>query len=164
MINTNSISRPRSRINSDDIELLFTPSHIDSINSSNSLLSINIDNYSTFSNENNCFVCMEEEELNPENTNEDVFRRELPISLFNIDTSVRQCDCNGIIHMRCLKDWLKQSNTCPVCRTPYKSNIIIVESVCNHAIKMYICVFFSIFISVMILYSTNNLNKLHLSI
>ena len=163
MINTHSISRPRSRNNSDDIELLFSPTHSDSINSSNSLLSINLDNYSTFSNENICFVCMEEE-LNSENTNGNATGRELPISLFNIDTSVRNCDCNGKIHIRCLKDWVKRSNACPVCRTPYKSNIIIVESVCNHAIKMYICVFFSIFISVMILYSTNNLKKLHLGI
>jgi hypothetical protein len=105
-----------------------------------------------------------EEEVNSENTNGNATGRELPISLFNIDTSVRNCDCNGKIHIRCLKDWVKRSNACPVCRTPYKSNIIIVESVCNHAIKMYICVFFSIFISVMILYSTNNLKKLHLGI
>ena len=83
-------------------------------------------NYSTFSN-NNCFICFE--------YNVSGF---IPINLRNINSVSRNCQCNGNIHIKCLQRWLRENNNCPVCRTPYSSDVIIINNNYNTIFTVYI--------------------------
>ena len=60
-------------------------------------------------------------------TYEDLFGEvRCPICLSRVKTPKRPIDCKHIFCSFCLKKWMKNSNTCPVCRIPIK-NIISVD-------------------------------------
>ena len=96
---------------------------IQSISQSNSSSQSNI------SQSSECFICFENE-----------INREIPFDinvLSIIYPNLKSCNCTGKIHIKCLYDWLKQSNTCPICRTPYNYEIVNHRS--TTTIKTYSC-------------------------
>jgi hypothetical protein len=38
---------------------------------------------------------------------------------------VISCDCNVLIHHDCLKKWIQNTNSCPICRKKISENLII---------------------------------------
>jgi hypothetical protein len=53
-----------------------------------------------------CFVCLEtsfEDELHPIKLNTSIFY-------------IRDCNCNGYIHKKCLDIWYNTNKKCPICR------------------------------------------------
>lgn len=54
--------------------------------------------------EKECFICFEKED-------DILFLREIEKIGY-----IRTCDCNGIIHDRCLSIWYQINKKCPICR------------------------------------------------
>jgi len=51
------------------------------------------------------------------------------------------CKCNPKIHSICINEWIKKSQSCPICRT--KINIIMVTSDKNNMFVNYYIIFMS---------------------
>jgi len=107
--------------------------------SPNSMVSIAISNSTDLSTFSDCFICFENDES--------------PIKLEDISTTVRNCQCRGNIHTEYLKRWVIRERCCPICRTPYSSNLIIIR---NDASNIRLCIslitsffIFLLFLSVM---------------
>ena len=91
-----------------------------------------------------CFVCFENE-----------VNGNLPIKLEDIDEISRQCECQGNIHMECFKRWVNRHQSCPICRTLYTGNIIIIRTNSGN-MRLCISIFVSFFISALFLYGFNH--------
>ena len=60
-----------------------------------------------FQNEKNvCFICYE---INNANEYE-------PVKLNSQTDYIKNCNCNGWIHKKCLNKWYNKSRSCPICR------------------------------------------------
>lgn len=99
---------------------------------------------SNLSHMSECFVCFENE-----------VNGNLPIKLEDIDSISRQCECRGNIHMECFKNWVNRHQSCPVCRTPYTGNIIIIRTNSGN-MRICISIFVSFVISALFLYIYNH--------
>lgn len=123
------------------------------INNNNSMLSMlsflsltstnsnsNISIQSDLSHMEECFVCFENE-----------VDGNLPIKLEDIDEKSRQCECHGNIHMKCFKNWVNRYRSCPICRTPYTRNIIIIRTN-GDSIQICIYIFVTFVISTLFIY------------
>jgi hypothetical protein len=99
---------------------------------------------SNLSHMSQCFVCFENE-----------VNGNLPIKLEDIDSISRQCECRGNIHMECFKKWVNRHQSCPVCRTPYSGNIIIIRTNSGN-MRICISIFVSFVISALFLYIYNH--------
>ena len=67
-----------------------------------------------------CFICYE---LLNEN--------EMPIKLNNNSYYLKNCNCYGFIHKKCLDKWVNSNNSCPVCRISInKINYSISKNIC----------------------------------
>ena len=53
-----------------------------------------------------CFVCLYEE-----------INELFIIRLKKQDLYIKKCDCDGLIHAKCLYKWFNINNSCPICRT-----------------------------------------------
>ena len=122
----------------DDSLLCLTPTK------SNSTINSVFSNITNNSHSFTCFICYEYEKDGC-----------LPIALNTIEPIVKNCECQGNIHVKCLFDWLKHHPSCPVCRTPY--NVRIVKKTAR-SVKLFIFVFGTIFAGIFILVVTNNVN------
>ncbi len=49
------------------------------------------------------------------------------ICLENITKGKKKIECNHEFHLKCIDEWLIKSNTCPLCRTPIKKQVIDVQ-------------------------------------
>ena len=99
---------------------------------------------SNLSQMSECFVCFQNE-----------VNGNLPIKLEDIDEVSRQCECRGNIHMECFKNWVNRHQSCPVCRTPYTGNIIIIRTNSGN-MRICISIFVSFVISALFLYIYNH--------
>lgn len=119
------------RINSEDVYLLVDQSTTDSNYTTDTTLS-NSSSGTDNSQSSECFICFENK-----------INGDFPFDINVIDTiypNLKQCNCTGKIHIKCLYDWLKQSNTCPICRTPYNYEIVDHRtSTTNTKLKTYSC-------------------------
>ena len=104
----------------------------------------NISIQSDLSHMEECFVCFENE-----------IHGNLPIKLEDIDEISRQCECRGNIHMECFKNWVNRHQSCPICRTPYTGNIIIIRTNIGN-MRICISIFVSFVISALFLYVYNH--------
>lgn len=155
-INQNrSQNRDRSSITSEEIYLLSDEIELGEnaqISTRNSQLSFRspttshsaISIQSNLSHMEECFVCFENE-----------VNGNLPIKLEDIDELSRECECRGNIHTECLKQWVNRYQSCPICRTPYTGNIIII-STNSGDMRLCISIFVSFFISALFLYGFNH--------
>ena len=48
-----------------------------------------------------------------------------PVSLQILTNDTNDCDCNPIVHKKCLNKWRKISNSCPICRKEFDNNVIV---------------------------------------
>lgn len=99
---------------------------------------------SDFSHMEECFVCFENE-----------LNGNLPIKLEDIDEISRQCNCRGNIHMECFVNWVNRHQSCPICRTPYTGNIIIIRTNSGN-LRICISIVVSFIISGLFLYAYNH--------
>ena len=81
--------------------------------SPNSIISVRTD----YSNMSECFICLENE-----------INGLIPINIDDISEQSKNCACRGKIHVNCLNEWLRRQNVCPICRTPYNENLIIIKN------------------------------------
>ena len=153
IIQNRNQNRDRSSITSEEIYLLSDEFGLNENNQdNNSRLSFlspttshsNISIQSDLSHMEECFVCFENE-----------VNGNLPIKLEDIDEISRQCECRGNIHMECFKNWINRHQSCPICRTPYTGNIIIVRTNSGN-MRICISIFVSFFISALFLYGYNH--------
>ena len=50
-----------------------------------------------------CIICLEANDTNN--------------SLIHLNTYPQQCECDSLIHAKCLNNWYKYHRICPICRT-----------------------------------------------
>ena len=62
-----------------------------------------------------CFICLQI-------TNENDLK---PVTLKNQHLYIKNCNCNGWIHQKCLEIWCIKNMTCPICRMQLQENIQI---------------------------------------
>lgn len=74
--------------------------------------------------------------------------------LNDISYVYRNCKCNPIIHNICFYKWIKQSSTCPICRTSMYITLIPSNNVTNNTLLNYyiICVRYAIHMMKIICY------------
>ena len=141
-------SRSISQIHDTDFEdneiITTTTSQLSFSSPTNSNSSSTISIQSDLSHMEECFVCFENE-----------VNGNLPIKLEDIDKISRQCECRGNIHMECFKNWVNRHQSCPVCRTPYTGNIIIIRTSSGN-MRICISIFVSFIISALFLYGYNH--------
>ena len=75
----------------------------------NNLLATNVVDESS-----ECFICYEIKRK----------KEEKPTSLKKQIRYTKFCNCDGLIHKKCLKKWVNLNNTCPVCRQNIVKNNI----------------------------------------
>ena len=61
-----------------------------------------------------CFICMEE-------TNEPA------VNLLDYEVN-RQCQCSANLHAKCYARWLRENQSCPICREPILMRIVHPQS------------------------------------
>ena len=134
-INEFELTENNQTINNSNSRISFiSPTH--SATTINSNMSVQSD----LSHMSECFVCFENE-----------VDGNLPIKLEDIDEISRQCECRGNIHMECFKAWVNRNRSCPICRTPYTGNIIIIRTGSGN-MRLCISIFVSFFLSALFLY------------
>ena len=72
-----------------------------------------MDTISTSSDE--CFICMEESD-------------EPAINLLNYEIT-RQCHCSAKLHAKCYARWLRENQSCPICREPILMRIVQPQNI-----------------------------------
>jgi len=76
-------------------------------------------------NENFCFICYEFK-INKERKPKELIKQKLYI---------KKCECNGLIHNKCLETWFKMSGKCPICREFMLSRNKLVAVIINQPIN-----------------------------
>ncbi len=69
-----------------------------------------------------CFVCYE---IQNENNC-------LPIRLYKQTYYTKYCNCDGVIHKKCLDKWFRTNKTCPICRNNIYENVALSTSIKKH--------------------------------
>ena len=98
--------------------------------------------YNSTDSFNECFICME-------NLDEPIF------NLLDFEVN-RNCHCKAYLHGSCYKKWLRQNNSCPICRIPISSTpieefpLVIVDNQQNNCrgLIQFICGCFVIIVLV----------------
>ncbi len=49
------------------------------------------------------------------------------ICLENITKNLKKLECNHQFHLNCIDQWVKKSNTCPLCRTPIEKQVVYTQ-------------------------------------
>lgn len=62
-------------------------------------------------NDDGCLICL------------DTKIKDSPKRIHMIETIISSCDCNIIVHERCLYEWLKKTQSCPICRETMEIDI-----------------------------------------
>lgn len=58
------------------------------------------------SQDTECFICYEINTINEQQ----------PINMQNQHLYLKNCKCNGVIHIHCLNLWFDKNKSCPICR------------------------------------------------
>ena len=98
-----------------------------------------------------CFICFE---ILQDKTK--------PIKLISQEKYVKNCTCNGLIHINCLDKWYNISKKCPICREciTKKSDILIIKKENFYYIFIYRNFYKIIKISIIFLF----IYKLYISV
>ena len=102
---------------------------------------VNHNNY-----EIDCFICFMPYEQNN------------PIKMLSdFSHIIQKCKCNAKIHLLCLNIWIKQTQACPICRTPF---ITIQDTDLqkhhlqkHHLQKYYIVCIINIYVFIILIYN-----------
>ena len=99
-----------------------------------------IDHYEDFSEyeppePNECLICLE---INADNN-------VTPIDLKMQQMYLKRCNCGGWVHLSCLYEWHKISNSCPICRSYMDKPVSMISTA-----SFYVINFFGAFILVFI--------------
>jgi hypothetical protein len=85
-----------------------------------------------------CFICYETKRK----------KEDKPISLQKQIRYIKICECDGLIHKKCLKKWVNLNNTCPICRQNIvKNNIYCIILLNNIPYLVDINLFFMKYIN-----------------
>ena len=71
-----------------------------------------------------CFICYEIE----------TEKGEQIINLNSQELYIKNCNCKGLVHNKCLDKWYEKSNKCPICRVTLnkKTNYIVILKNTNY--------------------------------
>jgi len=87
--------------------------------------------------EGDCFICFMPSETNNQINN-----------LSKFSHIIQKCKCNAKIHLLCLNIWIKQTQSCPICRT----KCITIKDLQKHNLqKYYIACIINIYVFIILI-------------